>query len=97
MMNALKSQPSLFGLDQPIDAAQADVARIRMRNMIARLGAASNPPWRDEMAVILDDGAFQRAMYFVPHQEAQALWAEFNTHVERLYTIWAADKVAPPS
>src|SRR5947208_12872331 len=54
-------------------------ARTRMREMIERLKATSVPGWRDEAAVILDDGAFQRAMRLVPRDEGQALWAEFRS------------------
>jgi len=61
-----------------------------MRAMIDRLQATSVPYWRDEAAVILDDGAFQRAMRLVPPEEAQALWADFDREMQRLYAIWAA-------
>jgi hypothetical protein len=59
------------------------------------LRATSVPYWRDEAAVILDDGAFQRAMRLVPHEEAQALWADFDAQMERLYAIWAAACASP--
>ena len=88
-MNAA-SQPNLFDLDWTAADQQAEAARTRMRGMIDRLKAASVPYWRDEAAVILDDGAFQRAMRLVPREEAQALWAEFDAQMERLYAIWAA-------
>ena len=58
--------------------------------MIDRLKAASVPYWRDEAAVILDDGAFQRAMRLVPPEEAQALWADFDKEMQRLYATRAA-------
>ena len=61
-----------------------------MRAMIDRLKAASVPYWRDEAAVILDDGAFQRAMRLVPPEEAQALWADFDKEMQRLYAMRAA-------
>ncbi len=57
--------------------------------MIDRLRSAEAPSWKDEMAVILDDGAFQRAMRLVPETEAKALWAEFDGQMERLYAIWS--------
>jgi len=63
---------------------------MRMRAMIDRLKAASVPYWRDEAAVILDDGAFQRAMRLVPPEEAQALWADFDKEMQRLYAMRAA-------
>jgi hypothetical protein len=69
-------------------------ARTRMRAMIERLKAASVPYWRDEAAVILDDGAFQRAMRLVPNDEAQSLWVEFDAQMERVYAIWAATRSA---
>ena len=84
------SQPSLFDADRIVDDQQAASARIRMRAMIDRLKATSEPYWRDDAAVILDDGAFQRAMRLVPPEEAQALWADFDREMQRLYAIWAA-------
>ncbi len=88
-MNAA-SQPSLFDAAGLVDDRQAAFGRTRMREMIERLKAASEPWWKDEMAVILDDGAFQRAMRLVPADEAQRLWAEFDAEMERVYAIWAA-------
>jgi len=93
-MNAA-SQRSLFDAGQIVDDQQAEAARMRMRAMIDRLKATSVPYWRDESAVILDDGAFQRAMRLVPREEAQALWAEFDAQMERLYAIWAAARGSP--
>jgi hypothetical protein len=93
-MNAA-SQPSLFDADRIVDDQQAVAARTRMREMIERLKATSVPYWRDEAAVILDDGAFQRAMRLVPREEAQALWADFDAQMERLYAIWAAACASP--
>ena len=84
------NQPSLFEANSPVDSQQAASARTRMRQMIERLKAASVPYWRDETGVILDDGAFQRAMRLVPPQEAQGLWADFDREMQRLYAIWAA-------
>jgi hypothetical protein len=92
-MNAA-SQPSLFDAGGFVDNQQAESARTRMRAMIERLRAASVPYWRDEAAVILDDGAFQRAMRLVPHDEAQSLWVEFDAQMERVYAIWAATRSA---
>lgn len=63
-----------------------------MQDMIARLRATSLPPWKDEAAVILDDGAFQRAMRLIPEREAQSLWGAYNEEVDRLYQIWAAGR-----
>ena len=89
------SQPSLFDAD-PLEEDQqaASAARLRMTEMIARLKAASEPYWRDEAGVILDDGAFRRAMRHVPAEEAQAFWVEFDVQMERLYAIWAQKKAS---
>jgi hypothetical protein len=92
-MNAA-SQPGLFDVDRIVDDRQATAARTRMREMIERLKATSVPYWRDEAGVILDDGAFQRAMRLVPREEAQALWADFDAQMERLYAIWAAARAS---
>ena len=94
-MNAA-SQPCLFDVNPMADDRQAAAARLRMAGMIERLKAASVPFWRDEAAVILDDGAFQREMRLVPPDEAKALWATFDAQMERLYAIWAADRASSP-
>ena len=86
-MDLFSSQPSLFDPGQGANPAQAASARARMRTMIDRLSAASVPPWKDQMAVILDEGVFQRAMRLVPENEARSLWAEFDAQVERLCAI----------
>jgi hypothetical protein len=89
------SQSSLFDTGGFIDEQEAAFARTRMRTMIERLKATSVPFWRDDAAVILDDGAFQRAMRLVPREEAQALWADFDAQMERVYAIWAAVRASP--
>jgi hypothetical protein len=90
------NQPSLFDSGRVADDQQTVFARTRMRAMIDRLKATSVPHWQDEMAVILDDGAFQRAMRLVPPDEAQALWVEFDAQMERHYALWvAADSAGP--
>jgi hypothetical protein len=86
------TQSSLFDAGGFVDDQQAASARARMRDMIERLRAASVPYWRDEAAVILDDGAFQRAMRLVPPDEARSLWTEFDAQMQRLYAIWAAPR-----
>jgi len=91
-MNAA-SQSSLFDAGGFVDNQQAASARTRMRAMIERCHTV--PYWRDEAAVILDDGAFQRAMRLVPPEEAQALWAEFDAQMARLYARWAAACASP--
>ncbi len=87
-MNASSRQPGLFDTDLGPDQAEAELARARMREMIDRLGAATTPPWTDQIGVILHDGSFKRAMRLVPADEAQALWAEFDAQMERLHAIW---------
>jgi hypothetical protein len=94
-MNAA-NQPSLFDVDSPAENQQAVAARMRMREMIERLKATSVPYWRDQTGVILDDGAFQRAMRLVPPQEAQVLWADFDKEMQRLYAILAATDSSSP-
>ncbi len=94
-MDTLSRQPGLFDTEPECDHADAVLARARMRGMIDMLSTASAPPWTDETDVILHDGAFKRAMRLVAADEAQALWAEFDAHMERLYAIWAQAKPAP--
>lgn len=93
-MSAASRQPGLFDPAPETDPEQEASARARMRAMIERLRAADMAPWKDEMGVILDDGAFQRAMRLVPEAEARALWVEFDAQMERLYAIWAASGAA---
>ncbi len=87
-MSVPSAQPGLFDSDRVADHAHTASARARMREMIDRLNAATTPPWKDEMTVILEDGAFQRAMRLVPEEEARSLWAEFDAHMQRLYALW---------
>ena len=87
---ASAQQPGLFDAPSPA-GVQAEAARARMRGMIERLRGCDAPPWTDQMGVILDDGAFQRAMRLVPDAEARALWAEFDAHMERLSALLVAD------
>ena len=89
-------QPGLFDTDAGTGPgtgeADAAFARGRMREAIGRLRGASVPPWRDEAGVILEDGAFRRAMRMVPAAEAEALWAEYDREMERLYAVWAGGR-----
>ncbi len=87
-MRTASAQSSLF--EPGADASEAELARTRMRGMIDRLAAATAPPWTAHMEIILDEGAFKRAMRLVPAAEAERLWAEFDAHMERLYAVWAA-------
>ena len=91
-MNAMAGQFGLFDTDRGIDPDQTALGRARMLEMIARLREATTPPWKDEVAVILDDGSFRRAMRLVPEGEAQVLWTAFDAEMERLYTIFAATR-----
>ncbi len=93
-MTAFSGQADLFDTGQEAGQARAAEARARMRGMIDRLRATDVPPWKDGMGVILDDGAFQRAMGLVPADEAQALWAEFDAQTERLHAVWVQSELA---
>jgi hypothetical protein len=88
------AQPSLFDTAPQSDASHAATARARMLEMIERLRTATAPPWKDNMAAILDDGAFQRAMHYVPEGEARALWAEYDAQAERLYAVFEGNNSA---
>ena len=94
-MVAFSTQPGLFDDGALTQSAERAAARVRMREMIDGLRAAVAPPWTDEMGVILRDGAFQRAMRLMPEDEAQALWADYNAEMERLYAIWAGGTSTP--
>jgi len=84
-------QPGLFDNAAFVQAPEAAAARARMRETIEALKATDVPPWKDEMGVILRDGAFKRAMWLVPDDESKVLWAEYDVEMERLYAVWAAD------
>jgi hypothetical protein len=90
------SQPDLFDVISLVEEPETAFARARMLEMIARLKAATEPHWQDEMDVILDDGAFKRAMRLVPVEEAQTLWADFDAQTERLYAVWVRDRLLRP-
>ena len=83
------SQYSLFDAGGLTDSQEAEIGRTRMRAMIDRLKTADEGWWKDQMAVILDDGAFKRAMALVPKEEAESLWAEYDAEMERHYAVWA--------
>jgi hypothetical protein len=87
-MISASRQPGLFDTAPETNRSDVTLARARMLEMIDLLRNASAPPWTDQTAVILQDGAFRRAMRLVPADEAEALWAEFDAHTERLYAIW---------
>jgi aspartate/tyrosine/aromatic aminotransferase len=87
-MTVSSAQLGLFESDHGADGAQAVLARARMRATIDRLDALSMPTWTNDTAVIMEDGAFRRAMQWVPVDEAQTLWAEFDRQMQRLYAIW---------
>jgi hypothetical protein len=95
MMTASHAQPSLFDSDQFVDREQAEFARARMRGAIDLLAATSYPPWKDQMAVILEEGSFRRAMRLVPDDEAQRLWSEFDRQMDRLCAMWGEDTAEP--
>lgn len=61
---------TVFEEDAGPGGGEAEAARARMLGMIARLRGTDVPPWKEEKGVILDDGAFQRAMRMVPAEEA---------------------------
>jgi hypothetical protein len=90
------SQPDLFDVISLVEEPETAFARARMLEMIAQLKAATEPHWQDEMDVILDDGAFKRAMRLVPVEEAQTLWADFDAQTERLYAVWVRDRLLRP-
>lgn len=87
-MKVAVARPRIFDFDALADKVWAESEHARAREMINRLRATSVPPWKNQMAIILDDGAFQRAMRLVPVEEAQALWGEFDAHIKRLNAIW---------
>jgi hypothetical protein len=94
-MNASAAPQDLFAPARGANHQEAAAARARMMAMIARLETATAPPWDTQVAIILDDGAFKRAMRLVPADEAQALWTRFDAQMDRLYAIWAEANLPP--
>jgi hypothetical protein len=89
-MDAHTHQLGLFDDGAVVDATQAALARAGMRATIARLTQTVAPPWKDQTGVILEDGAFRRAMRLVPAAEGEALWADYDAQMERLCAEWEA-------
>ncbi len=71
-------------------------ARAQMRAMINRVKPIPEPYWKTQIGAILGIGSFKRAMWVVPKQQAQALWAEFESHMDPLTAIRDAARGFPP-
>lgn len=88
-MSAL--QPDLFGApsstrEQPSDEIVA-IYRKRLYAALALVKAAEVMPWNDILTIIRDDNAFRFGKDVLPSAEGEALWAEFNVEMDRLYAI----------
>jgi hypothetical protein len=91
---ARSAQLDLFAASAGANSAEAEAALARMRGMVECLRAATEPPWKDYMASLLECGAFQRAMHLVPAEQAQPLWLAFDSDVRRLWAVWDAKEAA---
>jgi hypothetical protein len=84
-------QGDLFGAasrepEQPSDEIVALVRR-RLHATLALVKAADAMPWPDMLAIIREDNAFRFSKDVLPREEGEALWAEFDAEMNRLYAI----------
>jgi hypothetical protein len=84
-------QSDLFGIaprnsEQPSDEIVA-LIRSRLHATLALVKAADAMPWPDQLAIIREDNAFRFGKDALPPAEGAALWAEFDSEMNRLYAI----------
>jgi hypothetical protein len=88
-MSAL--QADLFGTashtsEKPSDEI-VELVRRRLHATLALVKAAEAMPWSDQLAIIREDNAFRFGKEVLPAAEGEALWAEFDVEMNRLYAI----------
>jgi hypothetical protein len=71
---------------RPSDEVVA-VIRERLRATLALVKAAEAMPWPDMLTIIREDNAFRFGKDALPPEEGAALWAEFETEMNRLYSV----------
>lgn len=84
-------QADLFGNSSPAGEPANDeivaLVRSRLRAKLELVKSAEAMPWADHLAIIREDNAFRFGKDALPPEEGAALWAEFSTEMDRLYTI----------
>ncbi|MDE2581935.1 MAG: hypothetical protein KGL52_09895 [Rhodospirillales bacterium] len=74
----------------------AAVIRARLHATLALVKAATAMPWPDTLAIIREDNAFRFGTDALPSEEGAALWAAFDTEMDRLYAVMNADQDQDP-
>ena len=84
-------QADLFG---PVPAAPEGpseevvaMVRARLHAALALVRGAAAMPWGDLLSVIREDNAFRSGKAMLPPEEGEALWAEFDAEMDRLYAV----------
>lgn len=87
------TQPDLFAQDDAARAApspaQRTAIRARLEATLARLEAAETYPWRDPLDAAHEENRFERDCQALG-DEGAALWARFDTEMDRLHATWVA-------
>ena len=84
-------QADLFGAapsagEQPSEEIIA-LVRSRLHATLALVKSAEAMPWPDQLTIIREDNAFRFGKDALPREEGEALWAEFDAEMDRLYAI----------
>lgn len=90
------TQDDLFGssagtVEGPSEEILA-LVRQRLHASLALVKAADAMPWDDQLAIIPEDNAFRYGKGLLPKAEGDALWAEFDVEMDRLYAIMNAGR-----
>lgn len=93
------AQGDLFGSPSParpaVDPGTVAAIRKRMLGTLDMMKAAQAMPWKDRIGAILAENEFKASKRFLPPEEAEALWVEFDREMDRLYDLaHAAEEAA---
>lgn len=72
--------------ERPGDEVVA-LVRARLHRTLALVKAAETMPWSDTLSIIREDNAFRFGKDALPPEEGAALWAEFDSEMNRLYAV----------
>ena len=72
--------------EQPSEEVVA-IVRARLHAALALVKAAKTMPWTDQLSIIREDNAFRFGKDVLPAAEGDALWAEFDIEMDRLYAV----------
>jgi len=70
--------------------------RARLRATLVLVKSAKTMPWNDQLEIIREDNAFRYGARHLPPAEGEALWAEFDAEMERLYAVMNEGKELDP-